>query len=211
MTHCKSDFDSLMFDMDGTLWDAVDAYCVIWNRAFAACRIHTAPVDRHDLIALMGTPLEGIMQRLLPEGTDRRHFADVLEGLDREIMPVCGGVLYEGVRDTIAELSKRYRLFMVSNCGPEGLPMFLEYTGLTRFFTDQISYGATGVEKDVNVKRLAGRYKLEHTLYIGDTAGDGRCARKAGVSFAWASYGFGKDVDDYDFRIDSISDLLKFL
>ena len=27
----KEKFDSLIFDMDGTLWDAVDSYCEIWN------------------------------------------------------------------------------------------------------------------------------------------------------------------------------------
>ena len=26
--------DALIFDMDGTLWDAVDSYCEIWNRTF---------------------------------------------------------------------------------------------------------------------------------------------------------------------------------
>ena len=26
--------DALIFDMDGTLWDAVDTYAEIWNMAF---------------------------------------------------------------------------------------------------------------------------------------------------------------------------------
>ena len=30
-------YDSLLFDMDGTLWDAVDSYCAIWNAAIDVC------------------------------------------------------------------------------------------------------------------------------------------------------------------------------
>lgn len=26
--------DSILFDMDGTLWDAIDTYADIWNEAF---------------------------------------------------------------------------------------------------------------------------------------------------------------------------------
>lgn len=26
-------FDGLLFDLDGTLWDSVDAICISWNRA----------------------------------------------------------------------------------------------------------------------------------------------------------------------------------
>ena len=28
-------FDSLIFDMDGTLWDAVDSYVAVWDATFA--------------------------------------------------------------------------------------------------------------------------------------------------------------------------------
>lgn len=27
----KMDYDAYIFDMDGTLWDAVDGYCDVWN------------------------------------------------------------------------------------------------------------------------------------------------------------------------------------
>lgn len=32
-TTTERKFDSLLLDMDGTLWDAVDSYCAIWNAA----------------------------------------------------------------------------------------------------------------------------------------------------------------------------------
>ena len=30
-----SNVDSLIFDMDGTLWDAISSYCEIWRICFA--------------------------------------------------------------------------------------------------------------------------------------------------------------------------------
>ncbi|MDE6276893.1 MAG: hypothetical protein K2M06_02175, partial [Muribaculaceae bacterium] len=42
---------------------------------------------------------------------------------------------------------------------------------------------------------LVGRYNLRKPLYVGDTTGDLLSTRRAGASFAWASYGFGLDFD----------------
>ena len=41
MTNCKAPLscDGLIFDMDGTLWDAVDSYVKIWNATIAECGI----------------------------------------------------------------------------------------------------------------------------------------------------------------------------
>ncbi|MBQ7851826.1 MAG: HAD hydrolase-like protein [Muribaculaceae bacterium] len=40
-------FDSIIFDMDGTLWDAVDSYCKIWDKTFNQMNID-APITRRD-------------------------------------------------------------------------------------------------------------------------------------------------------------------
>ena len=44
MTNCKAPLscDGLIFDMDGTLWDAVDSYVKIWNATIAECGISVA-------------------------------------------------------------------------------------------------------------------------------------------------------------------------
>lgn len=189
-------YDSIIFDMDGTLWDAVDSYTAIWNKTLTDCRVEREPVKRDELIALMGHPLKEIAAILVPglRGDALEGFFSKLEENDLAMMPVLGGRLYPGVRETLAELHSRgIPMFMVSNCGPEGLPMFLEFTGLTPYITDTLSYGQTGVEKDVNIRTLQERYNLRSPLYVGDTRGDLLSTRRAGAAFAWASYGFGLD------------------
>lgn len=208
-TDTRQHFDSLLFDMDGTLWDAVDSYCAVWNAAIdRVCpRVERIGYDR--LSRLMGTPLKEIYDRLIGTGCDYATFMDELLSQEQRLMPQLGGRLYPGVRETLTELARTHRLFMVSNCNAEGLPVFLEYTGLKPLFTDTISYGETGQEKDRNIALMVRRHGLEAPLYVGDTAGDCRCSHAAGVPFAWASYGFGTGVTDADYTLACISDLLK--
>jgi len=44
-------------------------------------------------------------------------------------------------------------------------------------------------------------------VYVGDTLGDAEAAKKAGLPFIWARYGFG-DVKEYDDLIDSPLELI---
>lgn len=207
-------YDSIIFDMDGTLWDAVDSYAEIWNSTLREECISRKPVTRADLISLMGHPLPEIARILLPGLSDEEidRFMATLCRKDLELMPVLGGKLYPGVKDTLERLYKEgVRLFLLSNCGPEDLPMFMRFTGLEQYFTDHLSYGSTGCGKDVNIRKLISRYALRRPLYVGDTTGDLRSTRLAGdTDFAWASWGFGIDFPaaEADHVLRSISDLI---
>lgn len=203
------EFDSFIFDMDGTLWDAVDSYCAVWNRTIEDCAVPTAPVSRARLETLMGKPLDYIYSCLIGDTTDKELFMKRLDENERTMMPRLGGRLYNGVHETLRTLATRgARLFMVSNCQADGLPTFLHFCSLEGLFTETLSFGATGKEKDENIKDLVKRYKLISPLYIGDTDGDCMHAHAAGVPFAWATYGFGHDVKGYDYKIDNIEELL---
>ena len=201
-------FDSLLFDMDGTLWDAVDSYCAVWNRTIDQCCPQVSHVGYPLLASMMGKPLDVIYVGIVGDRCPLDKFMDALTVNEKALMPELGGRLYPGVADTLAELAKTHRLFMVSNCTADGLPNFLEYTGLKPYFTDTISFGETGCEKDVNIAALVSRYKLERPLYIGDTQGDCNSAHRAGVPFAWASYGFGRDVHGQEYTLKNIGNLL---
>lgn len=201
-------FDSLLFDMDGTLWDAVDSYAKVWNVTIDDLHVQCPAVTRQKLEELMGTPLAGIYAQLIGNEDIKEEFLAALAENERRLMPVLGGVLYEGVRQTIAELSRTTKLFMVSNCDASGVPNFLSYTGLGEYFTDFTTYGGTLCEKDVNIKALVERYKLQSPLYVGDTAGDAASSHRAGVPFAWAAYGFGKNVEDHEYILHSINGLI---
>lgn len=202
----KSPVDSLIFDMDGTLWDAVDSYAVIWNTTLDQMGIEHQTVTRDDLLALMGSYLDDILDKLIPDVSQRPLLlAQVMEN-ETAMMPVLGGKLYPHVKNIIPALAQKYKLFMVSNCGPTGLENFVHLNGLQPYFTDLLSHGSTGKSKTDNIRFLIDKYNLKSPVYIGDTQSDADSAHRADVPFIHTAYGFGK-VTDSEAQITSFDQL----
>lgn len=206
----KQYFDSLIFDMDGTLWDAVPSYCKIWEYTLDEFGLGDIKVTREELDRLMGKPVDVLVDTIVTRHVDRTRFLEALDANEDRLMPVLGGRLYPGVKETIRELARDHKLFMVSNCSPKGAVNFMAYSGLTDCFTDSLTYGQTHVGKDVNIATLVNRYGLASPLYVGDTQGDADASHRAGVPIAWAAYGFGH-VSDPDYIIKKFSDLIKLV
>ena len=206
----KQYFDSLIFDMDGTLWDAVPSYCKIWEYTLDEFGLGDIKVTREELDRLMGKPVDVLVDTIVTRHVDRTRFLEALDANEDRLMPVLGGRLYPGVKETIRELARDHKLFMVSNCSPKGAVNFMAYSGLTDCFTDLLTYGQTHVGKDVNIATLVSRYGLASPLYVGDTQGDADASHRAGVPIAWAAYGFGH-VSDPDYIIKEFSNLIELV
>lgn len=206
----KQYFDSLIFDMDGTLWDAVPSYCKIWEYTLDEFGLGDIKVTREELDRLMGKPVDVLVDTIVTRHVDRTRFLAALDANEDRLMPVLGGRLYPGVKETIRELARDHKLFMVSNCSPKGAVNFMAYSGLTDCFTDSLTYGQTHVGKDVNIATLVSRYGLASPLYVGDTQGDADVSHRAGVPIAWAAYGFGH-VSDPDYIIKEFSNLIELV
>ena len=107
----------------------------------------------------------------------------------------------------MAELAKKYRLFIVSN-SQRGYPeLCLEKLGLTPYIQGHLCFGDTGTSKGKTIRTLMERHNIQSCVYIGDTQGDYEATVEAGVPFIWASYGFGTP-EGYAEKIDSFEQLL---
>ncbi len=202
--------DSMIFDMDGTLWDAVDSYCAVWNATFTRLGLNRHKLERSELLKLMGKPLAEIFLAVAgSEIASQESFLSELSKNEAAMMPRLGGRLYPGVKTTLDALNASgMKLFMVSNCSASGLDNFLGFTELRDSFVDALCFGETGVDKDVNIRRLKECYNLQRPVYVGDIQRDCDSAHAAGVEFVWAAYGFGA-VAGADFKIDSFDDLIR--
>ncbi|MEG1617019.1 MAG: HAD family hydrolase [Bacteroidales bacterium] len=202
--------DALIFDMDGTLWDALDSYVWIWNEGFRQLNINRT-FTREDLIGLMGKQPDEIIEKCI-EGNEKANVTKVYEkvfGLQEKTMLLLGGKLYEGVREGIAALSEKYKLMLLSNCERYGINQFLEYTQLTPYFTDTLTFGETRLPKALNMQLLKARHQLKDPVYIGDTDSDRIQTEAAGLPFIFVEYGFGH-TDKYDLKFNHFKDLTSY-
>lgn len=203
---------NIILDVDGTLWNTTDLVAASWTRALRTCGIAEITVTGVMLRQLFGKTMDKIAEAILPEYPKEKR---------DEVMEVCCeyehedlvkspcDILYPQVKETIIALSKERNIFIVSNCQSGYIELFLEKTGLGDYVKDIECYGNTGKQKDENIRILMERNGLEHAVYVGDTLGDYEAAKKAGVPFIFAEYGFG-DVAESQMRIKSFEELLDF-
>lgn len=201
--------EGVIFDLDGTLWDASDSATKAWNRALIECghRDHLVAVE--ELRAFTGIKIETILEEKFafmgPKGI--REFLEVYKKVELEEMGKGGGILYPDVESALKALSRTKRLFIVSNCLAGYIENFLRHSGLGDCFTGYESTGRTGKPKHENIRKVMQDYKLETALYVGDTESDYLECKKAGIPFVHASYGFGKAAGAA-YRIERAADLL---
>lgn len=183
--------EALIFDLDGTLWDASESTALASQKVCQDLGFSNK-VTADDVRSVSGLPFEECVKKLFGK-TGKAH-ASLKENLNiAEKWQIAkeGGVIYPGVVKGIQELANRYPLFIVSNCQDWYLNAFLEKSGLARFFRDSICFGQNGLSKKDNLKKIARNHALKNPLYIGDTAWDQHSAFYAGIKFLYAEYGFG--------------------
>ena len=195
----------VLFDLDGTLWDAVAAITPAWRRVLAE---YGKRVTIADMNGIMGLTDREIARRFLPslpeeEGVRVVHEAARAEALD---LWETGGRLYPGTEETLRELAREYPLFLVSNCMDGYIPAFLHAHGLEAAFTDAAWLGHPADTKAANIRAICDSFRLEKAVYVGDTASDGAAAKAAGLPFLQALYGFGSRAEN-DGEIGAITEL----
>ena len=187
-------FDGILFDLDGTLWDATGAVAKSWTLGLEQLGIRRAPITAEELFPCMGLLLPDIVDRLVPgqdPGTQEKIISHCCR-VENDYLARHGAPLYPGEEESLAALSKQYPLFVVSNCEKGYIEAYFTGTGMGKYFTDFESAGNTGLTKAENISLVVRRHGLKKPVYVGDTALDHTSAQTAGVPFIHASYGFGK-------------------
>ena len=197
----------IVFDLDGTLWDATAMAARIWNGVFEdeglALRLTAA-----DVRAQMGRTMAEIGAAFFPDLSPARQ-AEIMALLgEQEVLRMGegGGKLYDGVPEVLEALSTKHPLFIVSNCQRDYARGFIRAFGFEKYFTDYEESGRSGLGKAENIRLVLERNGVQRGVYVGDTAGDARSAHEAGVPFVFARYGFGH-VDGAEYMIDDIRQL----
>ncbi|WP_312285459.1 HAD family hydrolase [Chryseobacterium gleum] len=187
---------NLIFDLDGTLWDPRATIIKIWNKVLGKHQLIQREIKPEDMDQYMGLLAHDIIKDIVPGISDlqiRELLAEIVAE-ENKILRIQGGILYDGVEDTLKSLSSTHSLFIVSNCQDGYIESFLEYYQFNNLFTDFESHGRTQKPKADNIKLLMERNQLsiQDSVYIGDTQTDYDSAKANGLPFVFCEYGFGK-------------------
>lgn len=203
-------YDSIILDIDGTIWNTTPIVAEAWNAAVAEAgykqkQLITAEMLTHEF----GKTMDNIAEDLWPESDIETR---------KNILQICcvkehdavannkKDITYPDVVKTVKELSKIIDIYVVSNCQAGYIELTLEKTGLTNYVKDHVCFGDNNLPKSENIKLIVSRNNLAKPVYVGDTQGDCNACKDAGVPFIWAKYGFGT-ADTYVGVLDNFAQL----
>ena len=204
-------YESLIFDIDGTLWDSRELVAEGYNIQLEREGLSHLAVNAELFRPLFGkvmTEIADIIFATIPSPERYALMERCMDTENRYLQENECRIGYPGVRETLEKLAENRRLFIVSN-SQKGYPeLCMEKLGIAPYIRGHLCFGDTGTSKGQTIRALMNKYKIEHCAYIGDTQGDYEATVEAGIPFIWAAYGFGTP-DGYARKIDSIDQLMK--
>lgn len=186
--------DAIIFDVDGTLWDSVDAVALSWSNAIKEHTDLNVTIKRNDLTPLFGKTEDEIVRILFPNlsPTQQHDLFTIMSKEELELVAKEGScIIYDQVPETLSALSKKYTICLVSNCQSGYIESFLKATNLKDCITDYTCHGDTGRPKGENIKLIMERNQIKTAVYVGDTQTDKEACELAQIPMIYASYGFG--------------------
>ena len=203
-------YESLIFDIDGTLWDSRALVAEGYNIQLKKEGLAHLCVTAEDLKPLFGKVMTEIADAILASIDPSERYALMERCMDTENKYLFENecrIGYPGILETVKALAQKYRLFIVSNsqCGyPE---LCMDKLGLTPYIEGHLCFGDTGTSKGKTIRTLMEKHNIASCAYVGDTQGDYEATLEAEVPFIWATYGFGTP-GGYAAKIDSFAKLL---
>ena len=204
-------YESLIFDIDGTLWDSRALVAEGYNIQLKAEGLDHLCIDAETLRPLFGKVMTAIADSIFASIDVPERYALMERCMDTENKYLFENeckIGYPKVKETMEALSKKYRLFIVSNsqCGyPE---LCIDKLGLGDYIEGHMCFGDTGTSKGQTILTLIRKHNIGSCIYIGDTQGDLEACREAGIPFIFCGYGLGQ-AESWDARIESIEELLE--
>jgi phosphoglycolate phosphatase len=212
-TSLKNTYDSIIFDLDGTLWDSTDNVAKAWQASKQQVDFINEDISPEMVAGIAGLTYDAIFEKLFPylNHQQREEFKAVCAVNEIESVTNHGGILYPKLEETLSYLAGKYKLFIVSNCQNNYIEAFLSYSMLGHYFQGHQCFGTKGAPKAENIKDIVINHDLKSPVYVGDTTGDFTSSQKAGVPFIFAAYGFGKVDEGQVATIKHLSDLIELL
>ena len=127
-----SEIEGIIFDLDGTLWSTIES-CVKVLKEVKSRHIEiTKDISSEEVEKSMGKPFDEIVDSYYGYIEKEKAVNIAKEALEENVKNLMknGGTLYPNLVEVIKELSKEYKLFIVSNCIDGYIESFLKISFL---------------------------------------------------------------------------------
>ena len=187
-------YDSIIFDLDGTLWDACEASATGLNNALIERNIAYENITADTIRSVCGLPFDECLDEIFGKNgsVDYKSISPIFSEEEQKAIESLGGKLFDYVYEGLETLSIHYKLFLISNCQSWYLKSFWKQHNVKKFFIGCDCFGDSKVSKTEMIKIMKDQYHLNNPIYIGDTKGDLDSTLKAKIAFGYAAYGFGE-------------------
>lgn len=202
--------DAIYFDLDGTLWETTHTTYLAVKEITEKYSI--PEVTEQTVADCMGTTKDECADLYYPNESHERALELLEEGLElaAKKLSIQGGIVYEGLEETLQELSKNYKLGIVSNCLEGYIEAFMISSNLGKYFNDIVAAGKKGITKSDAIRLAIERDGINAAIYVGDTHKDKQAAEEAGLLFIHAKYGFEPELEN-KYHIETIKELPNLL
>lgn len=146
------EIDSIIFDLDGTLWNATPTVAKARNNVFKNLGIQHEPTNAMDVARTVGLPVDEVYKQIFPS-VSSEYLHKLIKNVSIEIdrlLRLEGAVIYPGVKEGLEKLKNKYQLFIVSNCDKGYIETFFDWSKLDLLFNDFECYGKTRCSKTDN-------------------------------------------------------------
>ena len=204
-------YEMLIFDIDGTLWEAAEQTMIAAN--IIADKYPEIPrVTIDDINKVMGLGKKDIARILMPNIEENKalKYVDMQISKAIELVNKNGAHIYENVPETIKKLHSSFKLGIITNNVDNYALLFMKKSGLEEYFIDYIGTSSYGINKAEAINIMMDRNNVKTACYIGDIKKDMIAAKEANINFIHARYGFERNLE-CDCHIDEISELQKLL
>ncbi len=190
-------YDTVIFDMDGTLLDTLDDLTSAVNHTL---KKHNFPTHtKEEIRTFIGNGIGRLMKNAAPSDIDDDTFGRVFESF-KEYYTANSSICTEpfsGILPMLKALQQRgIKTAIVSNKNIEAVQALNE-----QFFSDYVKIAIgerPGIRRKPYPDTLLEAMKIldaGKTLYVGDSYVDKQTADNAGVDCALVRWGYGSDID----------------
>lgn len=206
-------YDTVIFDLDGTLLDTLGDLTSAVNNALS--RFSFPPLDREGVRCRIGDGLFKLMERCFPEGTGLETIRSSMEQFRTYYAEhlLDSTTPYPNIVNAVATLKAAGVKMAVATNKDEFLAKML----IRHFFGDSF-FAVCGMCEgrsrkpagDIPLAALASIPKPYKVLFVGDSQTDCLTARACGFDFLGVSWGYG-DCSGGIYTAQKTSELLKFI